>query len=242
MSPLKRLATAWRRHGPLGFTRLLGKNIRYYSGQLIYGSDTDSSEFDQARGTDTKTIREIGSLDIESDNARHAVRYQPSPYRLAKSTIHGLELDHSRYSFLDFGAGKGRVLLIAAELPFREVIGIEFSRELQKVASANISKTASDMIATAHIECVYADATAYSFPKSPLVCYLYNPFDKHVMQTVVKRLENSLKQCPRDVYVIYIDPNYREVFDTSDCWDVKEEGEFYVIFRTHAAALDALCH
>ncbi|MBK8386616.1 MAG: class I SAM-dependent methyltransferase [Candidatus Accumulibacter sp.] len=76
---------------------------------------------------ETDSIRETGSLDIDSPNARHAVRYEPSPSGMVRSILSTLGLDWRRYTFVDFGAGKGRVLLLAAELPFKNIIGVEFS-------------------------------------------------------------------------------------------------------------------
>src|ERR1700719_3166712 len=43
------------------------------------------------------------------------------------------------YTFVDIGAGKGRALLLAAELPFRKVIGVELSEELARIAQKNIT-------------------------------------------------------------------------------------------------------
>ena len=72
-------------------------------------------------------------LDIAlSGNALHAVAYEPSPYHITTKIIQKLSIDHTRFSFLDFGSGKGRVLLIACQLPFKSVIGIEFSQDLCK--------------------------------------------------------------------------------------------------------------
>jgi hypothetical protein len=69
------------------------------------------SEFDYAHGAGTGDICEVGSLDIVfSENARHAKRYQPSPHHWGTEIIRGLALGHAHFSFLDFGAGKGRII------------------------------------------------------------------------------------------------------------------------------------
>src|SRR5690242_3123851 len=44
------------------------------------------------------------------------------------------------FSFIDVGAGKGRALLLASELPFRKIIGVELSKELARIAAHNIHK------------------------------------------------------------------------------------------------------
>ena len=83
-------------------------------------------------------MREIGTLDVVSSAAaRYAVRYDPSNPEVVRGLISKLQIDYSRFSFIDFGSGKGRVLLVAAGFPFKEVIGVEFSRELHEVALKN---------------------------------------------------------------------------------------------------------
>jgi len=242
MHIVRRLRSAWSRHSLGTLFRLAVKNIFYYlvelfSGRLFRESVDDASEFDVAYGTDTEKIREIGSLTIDSDNARHAVRYQPSPQALATAIIHALPIDFSQFIFLDFGAGKGRVLLIAAQLPFAAVIGIEFSQELCAVTADNISKAAPDKLIAGRVECHYDDVTCYPLPELPLVCYFYNPFDRSVMRAVVDRLASSLKNKPREIYIIYVHPEHRALFDGEAYWDVIDESKFYVIYH---ARLDKL--
>ncbi|MCZ6897614.1 MAG: hypothetical protein O7D95_02745, partial [Betaproteobacteria bacterium] len=81
---LKRHVVAWKRHGTWEFIYLVSKNLRLYIEKLFSGDvlqSTTESEFDDDFGTDTEVIREIGSLDIAlSENALHAVAYEPSPY------------------------------------------------------------------------------------------------------------------------------------------------------------------
>ena len=121
-----------------GFIRLVGSNIAWYTRNLPKQFFRERSEFDRKHCADTEEIREIGSLGIESDNVMYAVRYQPSPGDLAETLLNGLEIDYSKFTFLDYGAGKGKVLLIAGMKPFKAVIGVEFSEELQQIATKNI--------------------------------------------------------------------------------------------------------
>jgi hypothetical protein len=46
------------------------------------------------------------------------------------------------FTFIDLGSGKGRVLLMASDYPFKRIIGVEFMPELQRVAQENIRKYA----------------------------------------------------------------------------------------------------
>ncbi|MCZ6564571.1 MAG: class I SAM-dependent methyltransferase [Gammaproteobacteria bacterium] len=240
MRMTKRLVIAWKRYGAWKFIYLVGKNIRYYIEELFSGRlllSTTESEFDNEYGTETEAIRDIGSLDLDdlalSESAIHAVRYAASPFHITKKIIQELSIDHARFSFLDFGAGKGRVLLIASQFPFKSVVGIEFSRELCEVAKGNIAKIPSSKCAASRVECVHADVIEYALPSNPLVCYFFNPFDRIIMEVVVGRLVESLREFPREIYVIYIHPKHRIVFDNSGLWSVISEDDFFVIYCFH---------
>jgi hypothetical protein len=242
---VRRLCSAWNRHSLTELLPLIVKNIAYYLKRLLSGrifrNGADVSEFDAVYGTETDTIREIGSLDIDSINARHAVRYQPSPTALVKDVIDSLSIDYKQFTFLDFGAGKGRVLLIAAQLPFAAVIGVEFCQELCVIASENISKMASDKRIAGHVECHYNDVTLYPLPEVPLVCYFYNPFNQLIMSAMVDKLASSLKKKPRQIYIIYVHPEHRTLFDAKGCWSVIDESKFHVTYRVRLDKLLERC-
>ena len=231
----KRFVSAWRRHGVTGLPRLVARNAAHVirevtSGRAFRRSDGETSAFDTEFGSETARIREVGSLDIDSVNVRHAVRYQPSPHDLAAELIGGLEIDHQRFAFIDFGAGKGRVLMIAAGWPFDAVFGVEFSQELCVVARSNIERLSGARRAARHIECRYQDATHFEVPDAPLVCYFHNPFDEVVVRSVVQRLLASLDQRPRDMYVIYVHPEHRNVFDVGGRWDILRQSNRFVVY------------
>ena len=54
--------------------------------------------------------------------------------------LSAIDDDLSQLSFVDYGAGKGRVLLLAAQHPFAAVGGIEFAEELHDDAAMNIAQ------------------------------------------------------------------------------------------------------
>jgi SAM-dependent methyltransferase len=238
MSPLKRLRSAWSRHGPAGFASLVLKNLRHYGGRLgrRAAPAAPDSGFDRAHGIETTDVREVGSLDIDSANARWAVRYQPSPHEFATGLIAALPVEHARYSFVDYGSGKGRVLLIAAQWPFAAVVGVEFARELHEVAQRNLNHADGARRALS-VQCLHADATAFEPPPTPLVAYFYNPFGEPVMRAVAARLEASLAAAPRDAWIVYVHPDHRAVFDAAR-WATLESGEFHAVLRWRGGAAE----
>lgn len=158
-----RVRSALTRHGLHGLVRLLIYNIGHQFRRLRRG-DRDklgSDPFDLLYGSETSTIREVGTLDVESANVRHAVRYQPSSADLVRNAFEQLQLDLTEFTFIDFGSGKGRVLLLAAEYPFSQVIGVEFSRELNDIAQQNIEKMPARLKRAGRVSSVWCDAAKF---------------------------------------------------------------------------------
>ncbi len=78
--------------------------------------------------------------------------------------------DHSRFTFIDLGSGKGRILFLAAEYPYRRIQGVEFARELHSEAQENFRtfSTGAGSSGAGKIESVCVDAGNFEFPKGNL--------------------------------------------------------------------------
>ena len=232
---LARLRYAWRRHGPLGFTRLAGRNLVHYTVGRRRGLRLSSTEvsFDHEFGTDTAGIREIGSLYVtELAAARHAVRYEPSSPQLVRIALEKLSIDLAGFAFVDFGSGKGRVLLVAASFPFKEVIGVEFSRELHEIALKNIARLPSHRVRARGIQCVHGDAAAFDLPHSDLVCYFYNPFGPPILTLITERMVADHDQKGHEFIIIYHDPRHREIFERTKKFTILDETEDTLVLTT----------
>ena len=94
----------------------------------------------------------------------------------------------SEHVFLDYGAGMGRVMVLAATYPFRRVLGVEVSAELSEIARANLEKCRS-RLRCKDVEIITADATLYSPPSDVSVIYFYNPFAGEVLEAVFKNVQ-----------------------------------------------------
>jgi cyclopropane fatty-acyl-phospholipid synthase-like methyltransferase len=121
--------------------------------------------------------------------------------------------DYSKYTLIDMGSGKGRVLFIAAEYPFRKVIGVEFSNALHEEALANLKRYRYSGRRCADIEPVHVDARDFEFPDDNLVIYLFNPFGPEVMEKMLANLERSLERHPRHAIVVMLWPDHSDVVE-----------------------------
>ena len=117
------------------------------------------------------------------------------------------------YTFIDFGCGKGRAVVLASEMPFREVIGVELNTGLARLAQENAEVWRKAGKALSPIRIVCGDALELEWPAGPCLVYLYNPFGEQVMRQLVERLRNQFGERPRDLEVIYQKPEQAAVFE-----------------------------
>jgi SAM-dependent methyltransferase len=158
--------------------------------------------FDSTHGTETRTFADLKTLEIAGANKRHGERYQPSPVYSLRRLLKRLDIHYPDFSFVDFGSGKGRTLLIASELPFKQVVGVEFSADLHRRAQDNIERYGKRQAGT--VVSVHADATEFVLPHDDLVLYFFNPFSAPVLSSVLDNLTASLQAHPRRVILIYL--------------------------------------
>ncbi|HTZ95174.1 MAG TPA: class I SAM-dependent methyltransferase [Terriglobales bacterium] len=132
--------------------------------------------------------------------------YQPTEPSLFHEMLASLNIDFRQFVFIDVGSGKGRVLLMAADYPFRRVVGVELLPALHRAAEENIGKYKSASQQCFLIETFCQDAGEWVFPLEPLLVYLFNPFPETGLVQLLNHLEQSLQSQPRPVYVLYHNP------------------------------------
>jgi SAM-dependent methyltransferase len=115
-------------------------------------------------------------------------------------------LNFRDFAFVDLGSGKGRTLLMASDYPFRRIIGVELLPSLHQIAQENLRQYKSESQKCFALESICGDATDFPLPGEPLVVFLFNPFGESGMRRVVMNLEESVRTCPRAVYVLYHNP------------------------------------
>jgi hypothetical protein len=175
------------------------------AGHILLSKEPQRDAFDLIRGTDTGGIDPLWKFNIDSPNASSGVRYQPSPEEAIADAIRFLNnVDPNHTTFVDLGCGKGRPLIVASELGFRQIIGVEFASELVDAAKANLSHLG--IVASVY----HCDAAEFEFPAEPMVVFLYNPFGPDVLARVLENLRG------RAVHIIYRAPLHADILDRAD--------------------------
>lgn len=163
----------------------------------------------------TKDPVPLSSLTINSANRAHGHDYRPTPCQLFEWTLAGIDYDLSKLTFVDYGAGQGRVMLLAAEHPFAAVAGVEFAEELHDNAEMNIAQYPRSRMRCRTVECVLEDASLVGPPEGESVHYFFNPFSREVFAEVLNNIVLSYRHKPRRLYLILVDPVAADLVETS---------------------------
>jgi hypothetical protein len=222
-------------HGLLGTFQLAAEKLRRYgrggSASGAAGSPTVST-FDQKWNVQTDGNEDLSELQvIDRTNYLLGNRYQPTSPEMFEQILQAHPLPYEECIFIDCGSGKGRVLLMASELPFRRIIGVEFASDLTEIAQANIQKYHSPTQKCWKLEAVCADATIFHFPVEPTVLYMANPFEGVVMEKFLSHVENSLREHPRPFFVLYRQAKYASLWDKSKYFLKVSATEKFVVYK-----------
>lgn len=192
-----------------------------------------SRGFDRKNGTDTTTRVDIQDMQLVSENGPHGVYYQATPVTSFRKLLRSLDLDFQSTSFIDFGSGKGRTLLLASELPFLDVIGVEFCVGLHAITEENIRLYKNKQALRTRSVCM--DATQFQFPDTNLVIYFFNPFDTEILSRVLKNLTEAFEHTNRRVVVIYRYLPDRTIFTNYQRFKVLRDWRRYTILEWTAS-------
>lgn len=160
---------------------------------------------------DTIVLDRLNNLSIKGDNLAHSSIYQACNYYILEKGFAYLEDINENKNIIDFGSGKGRVLVVAAYHGFKNITGIEFANALCAHAEQNIKKT-QPIFPTVKFNIICDDVVNYKIEKEQNVFFFFNPFDEVIMLEVVKNIRSSLKENSRKVYIMYVNPVHKEIF------------------------------
>jgi SAM-dependent methyltransferase len=170
-------------------------------------------EFDRKHNVNTGFLIRNEKLDVARTELSND--YQPTPVLALKAILNDLRIACSDFVFIDLGSGTGRALLIASELPFKKIIGVEFSPNLHRIAERNVMNFKSDRQQCRDIELVCSDVLEYQVPAEDTVFYLFNPFLKPIVEKVLETIQASLQDHPRAILIIYYNPVHDELLEAT---------------------------
>ncbi len=108
----------------------------------------------------------------------------------------------------------GRAVLLAAEMPFREVVGVELHPVLAKFARHNLTRWRNDgRVNAGKTRIVEGDAIDFPLPAAPIVAFLFNPFGGPVLKRLLKKWREARATQPNRLDLIYVNNEQESVLE-----------------------------
>jgi SAM-dependent methyltransferase len=204
--------------------RLVGRQLRR---PLDYGREY---ALDRRYGLDTRGRRKIAADTLVRGEHRDGVDFESTPPPSWRKVLRELSLaDPGDFTFVDLGCGKGFVLALAALHGFGRIVGVELDPGLAGRARVN-AEVLSARTSSA-VDVVEGDASAFELPPEPTVVYMYNPFGPQTMRDVARRVDRSLAERPRPVFVVYVNPLHRHVWDESSTLRLRTGNRHWAVYE-----------
>lgn len=162
-------------------------------------------------GINTTSANDLAEFQIKGNQLSHATEYMPVNYFTIENVLQHLPESAKQGTFLDIGCGKGRALCVAAAYGFTRLYGIDFARQLIEQAEQNLSLT-KQRFPSLKYELSWSDISTLEINKDVSTVFLFNPFNEILMKKIIQKINSSLQQYPRELYVLYCSPRHEELF------------------------------
>lgn len=170
--------------------------------------------FDLEFGVRTSGL--IAGRHLKSGNA--ADRHNTAYYGVAPSVFREMIARWRRlkpaapideFTFVDLGSGMGRAMLLAAEFPFRSVIGVELNPTLVRIGRKNMTVWRKAERALAPMRMVCGNAVEFALPAGPCVVFLFNPFGAPVLRRILAAWKLAGRE--RQLDILYVNNEQERV-------------------------------
>jgi hypothetical protein len=198
-------------------------SVRHYSGRawkMLRPQRLTPHPFDVQYGVHTTAYIEGSQLATGHAHDLYNTAYYGSAPSMVTAAIefwqHNVasgEPPFEDWTFIDIGAGLGRAVMIASLYPFARAIGVEMNPRLTSRARQNLAIWTKTSRACNAVEVHAADAAEFPWPHEPLVIYMFNPFERPVMEKLLDSLESALSTGSGPIHILYVHPVEEAVFE-----------------------------
>ena len=146
-------------------------------------------------------LMNLNAIEKDLDNKEHSTFYVPTPIIPFFKLVKKLTLS-SNSVFVDYGAGKGRAMILASECGFSKIKGLEFSLSLYELAQKNIQNYI-EQTGKNNFELLHIDVSTYKVNKEDNFFYFFHPFSTFILDKCLENIYISLKEEPRKAVLVY---------------------------------------
>jgi len=169
---------------------------------LIVAGSFDGYAFDRRLRVRTTGIDATSEIEPQNPAASHAGLSQASRVRPL------MELLQKRLNvgggFVDFGCGRGRAMLIAAEAGFTTISGIEFCEQIHQAARDNCRRYL-EFHPDHRFEVLHQDMVSFqpSVERGDRFFYFFHPADEKILAQCAENLRRFYELHQREMIIIY---------------------------------------
>ena len=162
---------------------------------------------DFRRGVSTQALIDPSDLGFSSLEGNH---YEATRYSTLKKILKYAK-NKGYSSLLDIGCGYGRPLIVAKEVGFLKLYGVDISQQLIDKCSLNLKK----LNINANISC--CDIENYLIPNEDLVIFMFNSLKEDRLTLLIEKL----KERPHKSLFIYYTPKHKNPFPSEPIYTYK---------------------
>ncbi len=204
-SDLGLLVRSLREHGVARTVTNIKASILYRLCQI------QGRRHDERFGVETSRLIHLDDLTTAADDLR-GTNYVGSATGPVRHAIGLLPRRPEELTFVDLGCGPGRVLMLAAEAQFKEVVGWDIAFELVEAGRANIERFRQVSGNETPVRLEVADASRASLPDGPCVLHFFSPpYRDPVLGACLLNAHRSHEENLRDLFVILVNDHDRNL-------------------------------
>lgn len=170
--------------------------------------DQINLKFDAAHGTDTAAEVHLTAVGVSADeasrgNAVYRSLWEDQFHAAMTAMARQTSVPFEKFTFVDIGSGKGKLLLLASLYRFRRIVGIEYAPGLHAVATRNIVRFKHEAQQCSDLQSNLGDALTFTLPTGPVIALIFNAFDPATTKRVLDNLVRQRSDGADATFVIY---------------------------------------
>ena len=139
----------------------------------------------------------------EEEGTKTFVYQGPIPGKVLSWALSALPTDLRRFAFVDFRAGNGRALLLAARRNFEHAAGYAFDTESCEVLEMNLAQYPRSYMSCRDVRALRGDRDGVAIPPQPVVLFFPDSLPPGHPGFILNHVMDSLRANPRPVYLIF---------------------------------------
>ncbi len=141
--------------------------------------------------------------ETEAGPEKSFVYQGPIPKKLLDWALSALPPDLKRYAFVDFRAGNGRTLLLAARHNFEYAAGYAFDAEGCETLEMNLAQYPRSYLSCRDVRALRGDRDGVTIPAQPAVLFFPDSLTAGHLDIILSYVTASLQLEPRLIYLIF---------------------------------------